>query len=117
MKSKSNESLKKRAEKHREMQFTRHEMPINIKIENDLLLWEIEVISVRRSISHEWRRRWKGCGLIIARKSDIHYDLYRCHVEAAAHRKKERNNTKRFETSLFGLQKRKCASVAQKYRA
>lgn len=32
------------------MQFTRHEMPINIKIENDLLLWEIEVISVRRSI-------------------------------------------------------------------
>lgn len=25
------------------MQFTRHEMPININIENDLLLWEIEV--------------------------------------------------------------------------
>lgn len=46
-------SLKKRTEKHREMQFTRHEMPINIKIENDLLLWEIELISVRHSISHE----------------------------------------------------------------
>lgn len=87
------ESLKKRAEKHREMQFTRHEMPINIKIENDLLLWEIEVISVWRSISHEWWRRRKGSGLIIARKSDIHYDLYRCHVEAARTEKRRETTT------------------------
>lgn len=41
----------KMKEKHWKMQFTRHEMPINIKLENDLLLWEIEVISVRRSNS------------------------------------------------------------------
>lgn len=69
------------------MQFTRHEMPINIKIENDLLLWEIEVISVRHLILNVL---FLSFPLLHARNDIIM--IYIIAISKPPHRKKRRED-------------------------
>lgn len=76
------------------------------KIENDLLLWEIEVISVKRSTYVLFLSFSNASS-----SQQYYYDLYQCHFEAAAPKKDGKKNARR---RLLDLDlKREIASVAQ----